>query len=430
MRPLFGQIVRLTRSILLQPQDRSRRPSLQFFAGKHSPFGFPSIGLAWWYGDDTHESLEAVAALVGKESLDFRDCDPESLTEVALKTLQEICIDGTIFDGDAVVFGRRKTLFDCRRPVPVPLFAEAILNAIEANLRAIICKRCTVYAVPRFQIASFFVPEDSIHAIAKTDQRAWRTLLDAGYQFDGWSPEHPRVGREQDRTFSPPGEFSCVLAAEEYGTQKGARFSSVLKFRKLAAIMFAVACERVPYPYSKAIARPSEFCAQFPHESGSETFLTRSDCGPLVPFYASDIPIGASEVAAIQTWYRTAARCSVESFGRLQKASHFLNRGMNSDDIEAYINYFVTLDALFGQRGSVEASILAGVRSLTIDPIFTQKTPWLFDLRNELVHGGSRHVAEWPRYAKYTQHFRSKPQNDVRALAQLAVLRAPERFTI
>jgi len=98
---------------------------------------------------------------------------------------------------------------------------------------------------------------------------------------------------------------------------------------------------------------------------------------------------------------------------------------MNSDDIEAYINYFVTLDALFGERGAVESSILAGVKSLGVDPKLEEKTSWLFDLRNELVHGGSRYIAEWPSYARYTQHFRTKPFADIRALAQLAVLKAP-----
>jgi hypothetical protein len=101
---------------------------------------------------------------------------------------------------------------------------------------------------------------------------------------------------------------------------------------------------------------------------------------------------------------------------------------MNSDDIEAYINYFVTLDALFGERGSVEASILAGVRALDINPAYIEKASWLFDLRNEIVHGGSRYITEWPKYTRYTQHFRSKPMADVQSLAQLAVLRAPYMF--
>lgn len=428
MTPRFSQIVRLTKSLLLNPGTASKRPSAQFFAGKHSAYGSPSgIGVSWWYSDDTFQALDAVVALTLKNSPDFRDCDPDTVSEVVIKTLQEVCVDQAIFDVDAVVFPRgqrHQTLFDCR-VAPVPQYAAAILKAIETNLRALICRRCTIYAVPRFQVTSFSLAEDSIHVIAKRDRDAWQTLIEEGYQFDGWTPEHTRVGTREDRIFAPPGDFECVLVAEEHGTQEGSRFSSVLKFRKLTAVLFAIASQRAAYPYHKATARPLEFCMQFPHRSSADATITRSDCDPLISFFASDIPIGADEVAATRDWYNRCSRCSPDAKSRVEKGAHFLNRGMNSDDIEAYVNYFVTLDALFGQRGSVEASILAGVHALGIDSSYAEKTSWLFDLRNEIVHGGSRYITEWPKYNKYTQHFRTKPLSDVQVLAQLAVLRAP-----
>jgi hypothetical protein len=401
---------------------------MQFIAGKHSPFGFPSgIGLTWWYSDDTFHALDAVVALIIERSSDFRDCDPGSVSDAIKKTLQEICIDREIFESDAVVFSRCRTLFDCSA-VAVPLFAAAILKEIETNLRARIGKRCTIFAVPRFQVTSFRFAEESIRVIAKKDRDAWQTLVNEGYQFDGWTPERPIVGSKEDRAFSPLGDFECLLVAEEHGTQKGAQFNSTLRFRKLTAVLFAIASKRAAHPYHKAMARPFEFCVQFPHKSNPDSLITRSSCDPVVPYFASDIPIGSDEVAATQDWYNRCFRCSGDTHSRVEKGAHFLNRGMNSDDIEAYINYFVTLDALFGERGSVEASILAGVRALDINPAYIEKASWLFDLRNEIVHGGSRYITEWPKYTRYTQHFRSKPMADVQSLAQLAVLRAPYMF--
>jgi hypothetical protein len=173
------------------------------------------------------------------------------------------------------------------------------------------------------------------------------------------------------------------------------------------------------------MARPFEFCMQFPHQSSADTVVARSDCAPLIPYFSSEVPIGADEVTIAKDWYNRLSECSPATKSRIEKGAHFLNRGINSDDVEAYINYFVTLDALFGQRGSVEASILKGVNTLGIDASYLEKTSWLFDLRNEIVHGGSRYIAEWPKYNKYTQHFRTKPLSDVGLLAQLAVLRAP-----
>ena len=202
--------------------------------------------------------------------------------------------------------------------------------------------------------------------------------------------------------------------------------NSVLRFRRTLAVLLCVASRRVAHPIWKSAARPSTFCVQFPHVSATERSAFRSDCSPLVPYYASDISIGAEEVAEVQEWYDLSASCSSESQQRIDKGAHFLNRAMNADDIEAFINYFVALDALFGERGSVEASILSGVQAVQAREDLQEKAPWLFDLRNELVHGGSRYISEWPKYTRYVQHFRTKPEVDIATLAQVAVLSAPK----
>lgn len=425
---LQSQIIRLTKCILLRPEDPSKYPSVQFIAGKHLPFIFhPGIVISWWYSGDTSYALEVLAILLIESATEFADCDIESVIDVVSKTLQEVCLEKTLFDGDAVCFRRQDSLFACC-VAPVTQLADSILQEISMNLRGCMGRRCTIYAVPRFKVASFVVPGRSIRLIARDDEEAWRKLIDDGYQFDGWSPLHPQLGFKGDTTCSPPGKFECVLVAEENGTQRGTRFNSILKFRKLAALLFATACERSPYKVHKAMARPFEFCVQFAHKSSLNGKVTRSDCDPVIPYAVSDVELCSDDVSSILGWYEQLDRCSDEHRGRIEKAAHFVNRGINSDDIESYINHFVALDALFGQRGSVEASILEGVQALNLDAPLTEKTRWLFDLRSDIVHGGSRYISEWPKYRRYTQHFRSKPMDDVRDLAQSAMLRAPSLY--
>ena len=425
MTPLQGQVVRLTKSIRLQPLHSPTSGFAQFFAGKHDPFTFSGgICLTWWFSADKVHALDAVVALVIKELPKFHDCDPETVSEVVTKTLQEVCFDGAIFKVDAVFAAQSQTLFDCCA-VPVPQFSQAIIDAIDANLRPLIYRLCTLYAIPSFKVKSFLLEEESIHIIAKADRAAWQLIVDKGYEFQGWSPERPVFGTREDKLFSPQFNFECVLVAEEYGTQKGTCFSSILKFRRLIAVLVAVASTRALYPYLQSTDSPPNFCMQFPHNSDAAGTISRNDCEALVPFYGDNVPIGSDEALVTENWYSTCARCNPDDQRRLEKGAHFLNRAMNSHDIESYLNYFVTLDALFGKRGAVETSIVAGVKSLGIDSKFSEKTPWLFDLRNEMVHGGSRYVAEWPKYARYSQYFRTKPLEDIRALAQFAVLYAP-----
>lgn len=101
---------------------------------------------------------------------------------------------------------------------------------------------------------------------------------------------------------------------------------------------------------------------------------------------------------------------------------------MNSDDIESYVNYYIALDALFGERGSVETSILNGLKELKLEKSDEDKASWLFDLRNDLVHGGSRCVKDWSKYQRYYRHFDSRPEKDIERLAFSALNRAPIIF--
>lgn len=425
MAPLLSHIIMLIKSIFLHAPDSSKRPSAQFFAGKHPPYGFPTgIGLNWWYTEATFAAQENVTRLLIQESPEFYDCDPRTVSEVIKDTLHEICIDQGTFSPDDVIFAKKSTLFDCTS-VSVAQCASNILVAIKDNLRAKIGRCCTVYAVPRFRPESFYIDEAKIYFISKSDRVAWQRLVDEGFSFDGWTPEDPRAGWRKDSIYSLNGKYEAVLVADSHGTKQGARFSSVLKFRVLLAVSFAIASDRAKYPYWRAAADSLEFCVQFPHRSSPDRTMSRNDCGALVPYYADDIPIAALEIAVIKKWYEDRSKCKADTKNRIEKAAHFLNLGMNADGTEAYINYFITLDALFGQRGSVETSILSGLAAIGSDAKTIEKARWLFDLRSEIVHGGSRYIEEWPNYARYTKHFRTKPMRDVQALAQASVLRAP-----
>lgn len=420
-----AQVARLMRSISLRPGDVGIRPSAQFFAGRGKPFSFSGgVGLNWWYSPDTFNAIDAVTALIIETEREFKDCDPESVNSVVASTLQKVCLDSPLFNCDDVVFGIKPNLFECKGAVTVIEFTRVILEEIKSNLRAVIGKRCTIYPLTRFKGPSFSLPQEGLHLISCSDDVAWKNLSNDGYEFDGWNPRSSTMD-SNNFGFNPSIEFNYVLLAEEYGTKQGAKFSSSLKFRMFIAVLFAYASELSKYGYHKSMAQPLTNCLQFSHETAPDHSITFSECGALTPFYASDIEISYEICGKVTEWYESLNRCAIAYKQRITKSANFFNRAMNSEDIESYINYFVALDALFGQRGSVESSIIAGVGHLGLDQKTEEKTSWLFDLRNELVHGGSRYISEWPKYQKYIKHFGSKPLGDLKNLAQKAILKAP-----
>ena len=134
MDSLRSQIIRLTKSILLNPEDKNINCS-SFFAGLkgHLPPITGGLSLTWWHSGDTLFAANAVADLAINRNPNLRGCDIETASDVVMRTLQEVCLDKNIFDGDAVAFRRKDTLFDCRS-ASVESFSDAIQRKVSKNI--------------------------------------------------------------------------------------------------------------------------------------------------------------------------------------------------------------------------------------------------------------------------------------------------------
>ncbi|WP_206215650.1 hypothetical protein, partial [Pseudomonas viridiflava] len=99
------------------------------------------------------------------------------------------------------------------------------------------------------------MPEEGLHLISCTDESTWNSFGTEGYIFDSWTPSSPFT---VDTRFSFNGgfEFHYILLAEEYGTQKGAKFASSLKFRMFITVLLAYASDASEYSYQKSMAQP------------------------------------------------------------------------------------------------------------------------------------------------------------------------------
>lgn len=424
MSPIGSQIVHLLKSIHLQNDGAEVKYFAKFLAGERLGNPFLGVGLTWWYTKDTFRLRDIISVMLIKDQKQFKDCDPESVSEVIMSTLQEIAVNRILFDVDAILFAKQPTLFGCCIIGTID-FVRTFLERLQENLISLIGRRCTVHVLPRFKVESFCLPENSLRIISKGDHRSWKMLAEEGYLIDFQSDVSSMLQGLNNQVFSMPEDFDCALVSENSGTQKGSRFNSILQFRKLTAVLFSVASQIKHSPPHKSSAQPFGFCVQFPHKSNSDLRVYRNDCAPIAPYYASDVVIDSANMQLIRHWFERVGECSDDVRVKIEKGAHFLNRAMNSSDIEGYLNFFIVLDAIYGSQGMVESSITGGVRNLKVDRNYVEKIRWLFKLRNEIVHGGSRYIGEWPGYADYLKHFQSRPQADIEYIAQQAVLQSP-----
>ena len=425
MKKLIGQVIALTKNILLnEPEDKKLRVEL-FYAGRTDPFDSSGFGIEWWYTRIAYKLVESISFMIVNEYPLFSDCDHKSIQTTVRSTLHEVCVDKNIFNSDDVCFGRKRTLFECRSVSDIEYFGQYILEKIISNIKSSIIDWCVLYTAPRISGDTFFIESEKIHIIHKSDINYWRHLSDIGYLTDEINPEtgDSRNGR---KTRLSGLSYNYLFVVETKGTVVGSRFSSSLKLRKLFSVIYAISTNTKllkvtadPYPYSMQIPRK---------DSGSNEIIS-SEIGKLLPYYLETRLLRTDDINKIKGWYELEVKLPKEQRDRINKCAHFINKGMNSKDIESYIQYFVALDALYGQRGSVEKSIVNGVSKLPQNNDWNKKITWLFDLRNELVHGGSRFIEEWPDYMKYYKHFNTEPASDIEQLAFLALSSIPLIFT-
>jgi len=271
---------------------------------------------------------------------------------------------------------------------------------------------------------SFSIGSEGIDIINKSDKSPWAALLDQGYLLNELKQEDGSFLDGRPSVFTQLS-YDYYLIARSYGTSQGSKFISSLKLRKLLSVIYAITDSN---QRSKVAAKPHSYSLQIPNKSSSIRSISMSEIGELLPYYMADNVLGEDEVDEVAMWYETEQGLPNEQRNRISKCAHFINKGMNSDDIDSYIHYFVALDALYGRRGAVEDSIKSGVYLLPQSGSWKDKISWLFDLRNELVHGGSRYIKEWSKYMRYYRHFSSDPSRDIEQLAFLALRSAPGIF--
>ncbi|MFT6910316.1 MAG: hypothetical protein ACJAS1_007044 [Oleiphilaceae bacterium] len=425
MNKVIGQIIALTKNIFLRNPDGSQNDMEQFCVGKQDPFrSIGSFSISWWYKPLTYKIVENISFIITSEISEFSDCDHKSIQDTVRKTLHEICVDKAIFDGDDVCFARKNTLFDCRKENDTIRFGKYILESIFSNVRLSISACCVIYSAPRITGESFSIDLEKIHIVRKDNQFEWKNLSSLGYCSDEWNPTSGNF-RDDTLTAFSKLKYDYLFIVECEGTIDGNKFSASLKLRKLFSVILSI----LEYKFRhKVMAKPHSICLQLPHNSASKKHLIQTEIGELFPYYANDITVSDADILHIKSWYQIEVSLTEEQKNRVEKCAHFINKGMNSADIDSYIHYFVALDALYGKIGSVSRSIEEGVANLPRCNDWNEKISWLFDLRNELVHGGSRYIEEWPKYMKYYRHFSSDPLRDIEKLSLHALASAPKIF--
>jgi hypothetical protein len=420
---LLGQIIKLARSISIQKPVDEKGFKLEFTA-KIPGLELPGFGLTLtlWKTERSFKAIKNIARMIRSCHRETVDCDNETIEGLILDTIQDLVLNESIFKRECIFSSSQKCLADCRTDQNINEFSNKIHDQLMIGVHASISQWCTVLGVPRVMCESFDIPQAGITLISRMDESKWEETVSSRFNTNNWSHVlgyTPDSGEPQ----LIGCEYKSLLVHQTNGTQEGTKFASRLEFARFFALLYATLTVKVNIRLSRAMAEPNKWCMQFPSRNSSGLRTTQSQLSEAVfPFFCADFQLGNDVIALIQNWYVALGNLADHRKVRVEKACHFVNRGIITQDLDSYVNFFISLDALFGEEREVERSIKRGIDSIPIANGFKERVSWLYDLRNELVHGGSRFCAEWRYYDRYYSHFLTKPEEDVERIACVALL--------
>ena len=412
---LHGKILALLREYRFGevPDGFVRR----FFTRSRTPL-LRGMGLEWWLTRPGLHVRNDLARMI-VDALPQLPLRVNFVAETIEKVLQDHADDGALFQQFA--YHRADALLDISA-VPAPDLAEAIWSLIKNMLERAVTEWLVVVPFHRIRGSSRDLGFDGLYLLEANDIDAWRKVAAEFANAEQWDPRTGVRDAAEPKVFGerPPRFWGLCRAL---GTREGAIAVARDRFRTFIALLFSLEHSNHPELLLKTPVDPPTFSVQFAAKHARLEWPQRySHIGALMPQSPGEITLADDLLERVRKWYSFRNAAEPEKRQRAVVASQFVQFGLVAEDLERFIHFFVSLDALFGTRGKVEATVGAGIARALGASEWADRAAKLFDLRNEVLHGGSSAIDEWPWYEEYRRHFRSEPLSDV-AIAALSSLR-------
>jgi len=411
---IYSQIIALTKEIFFHPPNKDIGIVKQFIVGDlNLPFPLFGIALKWWYSKRALKLCENIAKMSMEFDKELRYGDIKDLSKTIKSTLESNATNKELFQ---IFSNSPNTLFESRTESDIQKYSKKIWDTLHASMLLSLTKWLILYPAPGIISNSYNLQYDGLHIIRSADYEYW----------DQFKPTYPALNYldfasfknaegEKILNIDPPKSW---LMCEILGTENKSRFYASLFMRKFIAVLFSFLRENNQLATSKSMRNVNSYSVQLPFaHSNIGVAPIFSSIGTLIHPILSEIELKNGILGKVENWYNHCEKLDNNKYHRVSKASHFLNYALVMDGIIQFLYFFIVLDALFGVRNNVEKSIKNGIRNYLTEPEWQQKVEKLFDLRSELVHGGSSYIEEWKKYDWYVNHFDSFPERDVEIAA-------------
>lgn len=412
-------VATILRSTLLQQPNETNVRFESFFAGGKHAFLFGGPSLKWWYTHHREKSEKALAKMLIAETR-LSSLTIDSCIGSIRDALRETCINPKYFNQTSVLMGNSKSLLECIS-TPILEFSAQFYGMLIQMCQQSVCARLLVVPLmPRLTGMSFFLDSQGVGLISGADGETWLKLFGTTFPAASWDST-ALCFRGAKEVFGKV-KFAYLGIAITSGTKDWCLNSSTSKLRVLLAVIVAYFLENRGVTLETVIAQPSRDWIQFPDMHSTESWCA-SQSDAILPYFGFERDVDEAALGGVTRWFELLGATSEDIQDRVNKCAYYANLAINADGLVKFIFYYVALDALFGKPMNVERLVNSGISALV--PELANRASSLFDLRNELVHGGSRSVTEWKEYERYKDHFGTEPLLDIEEIGLKCLLRFP-----
>jgi hypothetical protein len=345
---------------------------------------------------------------------DLKGGSRDSLCEVIINTLKENAFNHDLFLSNQMFHGNVSTLFEARN-CEVQEFAERLWAKIAHDLSASLSNWLVIFPLVRVKPISGTLGDQGLSILSPFDKAKW-TQLSNRYKINpDWDPTIGGTEKANLKYFLKNHPFTWLACEVTAGTMDAGRELAGRRMRMFIAAVFAVLYRKEKRILNKSMMHVTSYSIQFPAEGSAEGRTEiMAPIGELFPPLLSEVELSNEDLDDLKNWYGRVRSSSIGIQTRVSAAAQFTNYAIVAEGLERFVHFFISLDALFGERGKVEKTITNGLKHIyQTESNWDYRAPKLFDLRSSLVHGAYASIDEWDELPAYRRHTASDPLQDV-----------------
>lgn len=384
-------------------------------------FNVGSRQFTWWLTHQAIAETRGLAEMIRAVEPEFAEASVAALQLEIDRVLKAYFLDRDLFNLRNLRI-ERSTLFDAAvgnvREVATKLW-ERILAAVKQLQPSWL----VLYPLRGVVSHSHDIGFAGLSVMAPTDVDVWKEYASRYPRTTSFNPAEgspekfsaPTVWGIESPTSKVDRPFTWLICQVK-GTESGVTRIAANRMKTFLALLFARwHPTSADFFVIKSDLGEHRCSLQFaPAGNRNENAISCGSIGRLMPSLPIDFAISNQTIIQIRRWYAAYNSANEEKQHRAITASHYVHHAIMADGIERFIHYYISLDAMFGERYKVEENIKAALlRMFPNDPNWVYRADHLFDLRNALIHGGTSSIDGWKNLKAYTRHVKTSPLEDV-----------------